>query len=51
MTYIVRLSEEAEYDLEQAASWYELQRHGLGHDFLAVVTALRRKPTKVHDDF
>jgi len=37
MTYIVRLREEAELDLEDAASWYESQRSGLGQDFLDTV--------------
>jgi plasmid stabilization system protein ParE len=37
MTYIVRLREEAELDLEDAASWYESQRSGLGQDFLNTV--------------
>jgi len=37
MTYTVRLREEAEVDLEEAASWYESQRSGLGHDFLDAV--------------
>jgi hypothetical protein len=37
MTYTVRLREEAEFDLEEAASWYESQKSGLGHDFLDTV--------------
>ncbi|MBL4614107.1 MAG: type II toxin-antitoxin system RelE/ParE family toxin [Magnetovibrio sp.] len=37
MTYIVRLREEAELDLSEAASWYELQRSGLGDEFLEAV--------------
>lgn len=37
MTYRVRLREEAEHDLEEAASWYESQMPGLGHDFLDMV--------------
>ena len=37
MTYIVRLREEAELDLEDAASWYESQLSGLGQDFLDTV--------------
>lgn len=37
MTYTIRLREEAEFDLEEAASWYELQRLGLGHEFLDIV--------------
>jgi plasmid stabilization system protein ParE len=34
MNRIVRLREEAERDLAAAASWYEQQREGLGHEFL-----------------
>ncbi|WP_370552015.1 type II toxin-antitoxin system RelE/ParE family toxin [Haliea sp. E1-2-M8] len=34
---IIRLREEAEVDLEDAASWYESQRSGLGRDFLDTV--------------
>jgi len=34
MTYSVRLREEAEHDLDEAAFWYESQMPGLGHDFL-----------------
>lgn len=30
----VRLREEADRDLAAAASWYERQREGLGHEFL-----------------
>ena len=37
MTYAIRLREEAEFDLEEASSWYESQRPGLGHDFLDTV--------------
>ena len=37
MTYTVRLREEAELDLEDAAFWYESQRSGLGQDFLDTV--------------
>jgi hypothetical protein len=37
MTYVVRLREEAELDLEDADSWYESQRSGLGQDFLDTV--------------
>ena len=37
MTYIIRLREESERDLEEAASWYESQRQGLGEDFLDTV--------------
>lgn len=34
MSYIIRLREEAEQDLSEAATWYELQQTCLGHDFL-----------------
>jgi plasmid stabilization system protein ParE len=34
MKRTVRLREEAERDLAAAASWYEQQRAGLGHEFL-----------------
>lgn len=34
MKHIVRLREEADRDLTTAASWYEQQRVGLGHEFL-----------------
>lgn len=34
MTYEIRLREEAEKDLYEAATWYERQRNGLGKDFL-----------------
>ncbi|MEK6772270.1 MAG: type II toxin-antitoxin system RelE/ParE family toxin [Pseudomonadota bacterium] len=34
MTLEVRLRPEAEQDLSGAAAWYEMQRQGLGHDFL-----------------
>lgn len=37
MTFIVRLREEAELDLQDAATWYESQRSGLGQDFLDIV--------------
>ena len=41
MTVTVRLREEAELDLAEAASWYESQRIGLGHEFLdSVLDAL-----------
>jgi hypothetical protein len=43
VTYVVRLREEADLDLAEAASWYESQRTGLGHDFLdSVLEALDR---------
>jgi plasmid stabilization system protein ParE len=34
MKATVRLREEADRDLADAASWYEQQRPGLGHEFL-----------------
>jgi plasmid stabilization system protein ParE len=34
MKRIVRLRDEADRDLTDAASWYEEQRKGLGHEFL-----------------
>jgi plasmid stabilization system protein ParE len=34
MNRVVRLREEADRDLTAAASWYEQQRAGLGHEFL-----------------
>lgn len=34
MTYEVRLREEADRDLAEAALWYELQGNGLGFQFL-----------------
>ena len=34
MTGAVRLREEADGDLTAAATWYEQQRAGLGHEFL-----------------
>lgn len=42
MTRKVRLREEAGRDLDAAATWYEEQRTGLGHDFLdEVLTTFR----------
>jgi plasmid stabilization system protein ParE len=40
MTYRVRLRDEAERDLADAASWYERQRTRLGHEFLDDVQSL-----------
>ncbi|MCE8014344.1 type II toxin-antitoxin system RelE/ParE family toxin [Billgrantia desiderata] len=37
MTYELRLRPEAEWDIEEAAHWYEAQREGLGHDFVNAV--------------
>jgi hypothetical protein len=34
MKFTVQLREEADGDLAAAASWYEQQRVGLGHEFL-----------------
>jgi plasmid stabilization system protein ParE len=34
MTFEVRIRPEAEQDMTEAASWYEQQQRGLGHDFL-----------------
>lgn len=34
MKHSVRLREEADQDLSAAATWYERQREGLGHEFL-----------------
>jgi plasmid stabilization system protein ParE len=34
MKRVVRLRDEADRDLTDAASWYEEQREGLGHEFL-----------------
>ena len=34
MTLGIRLRREAERDVEEAARWYERQRHGLGQQFL-----------------
>jgi toxin ParE1/3/4 len=39
MKYPVLIRPEAESDLEQAFSWYENKRHGLGYDFLLQVEA------------
>ena len=39
MTKAVRLREEAEIELAAAAEWNELQRSGLGHEFLDQVAA------------
>ena len=50
MTLEVRLRPEAEQDLADAATWYEEQRQGLGHEFLDEVLTIyehRRNPTDV----
>ncbi len=52
------LAPEAEQDLAEAYAWYELQRSGLGEDFLgcvgACIEALLRSPAmyaKVHESY
>lgn len=40
MTLEVRLGPEAERDLADAATWYEEQRQGLGHEFLDEVLTM-----------
>jgi len=40
MNYTVRLREEADRDLENSSSWYELQRSGLGYEFLDEMLAV-----------
>lgn len=40
MTVSVQLREEAERDIEEAASWYEEQRESLGHEFLDELAAV-----------
>lgn len=40
MTRVIRLRAEAENDIFEAASWYESQRLGLGHDFLDAAEAV-----------
>jgi len=39
MIRVIRLRTEAENDIYEAASWYESQRLGLGHDFLDATEA------------
>lgn len=50
MTLFVRLREEADRDLAAAATWYEHQRVGLGHEFLdEALSSFRRiaeQPTR-----
>jgi plasmid stabilization system protein ParE len=41
MRYTVRLRPEVERDLAAAASWYEQQRAGLGHEFLDEFVAMQ----------
>ena len=40
MSYAIRLREEAEADLDEAASWYEDRRNGLGTEFLDAVARI-----------
>ena len=37
MSFELRVRPEAEGDLEDAAGWYEVQRSGLGHEFLTEI--------------
>jgi len=39
LTVSAHIREEAERDIEEAASWYEQQREGLGYEFLDEVSA------------
>lgn len=39
MSVAVQLREEAERGIEEAASWYEQQREGLGSEFLDALSA------------
>jgi plasmid stabilization system protein ParE len=39
MTWEVRLRDEADRDIREAAEWYENQRQGLGHSFLDEILA------------
>ena len=46
MRFAVRVTDSAIIDQAEAASWYERQQEGLGHDFSEKVTAgLRRLET------
>lgn len=40
MSFKVYIRHEAEIDIEEAATWYEGQRQGLGHEFLDEVLSL-----------
>ena len=40
MSLKVSIRHEAEIDIEEAATWYEGQRQGLGHEFLDEVLSL-----------
>lgn len=48
VTMKIRYSEEAAYELEAAAHWYEENRPGLGSEFImsleAVLASIRRTP-------
>ncbi len=48
MTWVLRVEPEAEAELEEAITWYELRRRGLGLEFARVVragfSALERTP-------
>ena len=48
MNHTIRLREEADLDLAEAASWYENQRAGLGHEFLdevvSTLAAIEKRP-------
>lgn len=48
MTRILRVAPEAEAELEEAITWYEMRRRGLGLEFASVVragfAALERTP-------
>ena len=39
MSYEIRFRKEAEIDLSDAASWYQLQQRGLGDEFLEELTS------------
>jgi plasmid stabilization system protein ParE len=43
MTLLLRVRPEAEQDIEEAATWYEQQRLGLGHEFLDEVLRVFEK--------
>ena len=52
------IAPEAEEDISEACAWYELQRTGLGEEFLscvdACIEAIRRTPNMhavVHEDY
>ena len=48
MTYKIKISEEAELDLEEAYQWYESQISQLGSEFIRVVdknlTSIQQNP-------